>query len=247
MGRKIRRGLQWFESDSGKRWRPITQRGWQLQPESRITYITLNGSSQALCLSCPLSQCSNGYDRFCEPHSGPCLFSMLEAPPEGDSSFSGPSILNYLLPQNAISPQGAAGCHPNSRSPYRPPNLLLEPSQCFLCSACSSLPKALQVSRKPQGEMLWWFILACFTAAQCSVAETCKLPVLIMFAYRCLSVVPVCFYSHPSAQLRIVVLSWESLCSGVGLWFGHHLDSRQGEKSKKDAWFTEHYKGCCGG
>lgn len=44
--------------------------------------------------------------------------------------------------------------------------------------------------------------LICSSSVQ-SVAETCKIPmVLIMFAFCCLSVVPVCFYSHSSAMPR---------------------------------------------
>lgn len=107
--------------------------------------------------------------------------------------------------------------------------------------------KGTAISRKPQGEVCgdsYWLGLQLLSAVSQRPANS---PVLIMFAYCCLSVVPVCFYSHPSAQLRIVVLSWESLCSGVGFWFGHHLNSRQGEKSKKNAWFTEHCEGCCEG
>jgi hypothetical protein len=108
-----------------------------------------------------------------------CVRSLPAPPnptgtPEGYSNLAGPSILNNLLPQDAISQQGAAGCYPNSLSPHRPPNLLLDLRQWFLHPTFSS--KGTAVSCKPQGEMLWWFILAWFAAAQCSVAETCKLP-----------------------------------------------------------------------
>lgn len=179
------------------------------------------------------------------PTVGPACPLGLKLP-EGYSSFSGSSIPNNLRPQNAISLQGAAGCHPDSPSPHRPPNLLLDPSLCFLHSALPfqrhcNLPQA--TGREIFGDS-YWLGLQLLSAVSQRPADS---PVLIMFAYCCLSVVPVCFYSHPSAQLRIVVLSWESLCSGVGLWFGHHLDSRQREKSKKNAWFTEHCEGCCEG
>lgn len=138
------------------------------------------------------------------PTVGPAC-SVLEAPPEGYNSFSGPSILNNLLPQKAMSLQGAAGCHPNSLSPHRPPNLLLDPSQCFLYSVCCSKPLQSPTS---QGEIIcgdsYWLGLQLLSAASQRPANS---PVLIMFAYCCLSVVPVCFYSHPSAQLRIVAVS----------------------------------------
>lgn len=68
------------------------------------------------------------------PTVGPACPLGLKLP-EGYSSFSGSSIPNYLHPQNAISLQGAAGSHANSPSPQRPPNLLLDPSLCFLHSA----------------------------------------------------------------------------------------------------------------
>lgn len=120
-------------------------------------------------------------------------------------------------------------------------------TQVCVFSTLHRCSKGTAISCKPQGEICgdsYWLGLQLLSAVSQRPANS---PVLIMFAYCCLSVVPVCFYSHPSAQLRIVVLSWESLCRGVGLWLELHLDSRQGEKSKKDAWFIEHCEGCCGG
>lgn len=74
-----------------------------------------------------------------------------------------------------------------------------------------AVPRGIAVFCKLQGYMLWWFILAWFAVAQCRVSQRpAKIPtVLIMFAFCCLSVVPVCFYSHPSAKLRIAAfLLW---------------------------------------
>lgn len=75
---------KWEEASSDLRgpWEEMESsrtEGWQAQPECYIAYIPLNISFQALCLSCALSQCSNGDGRFRDTHSGPRLFFVLEA------------------------------------------------------------------------------------------------------------------------------------------------------------------------
>lgn len=101
-------------------------------------------------------------------------------------------------------------------------SLLIGPQTCCwiqisLFSTLHFVPKAMQspASHRERccGDSCWLGLQLLSVVLQRPAIS----PVLIMVAYCCLSVVPVCFYSHPSAELRIVVLSWESLCNSVGL------------------------------